>query len=202
VPLRECFQATTPAKADDVVDAPIHRHSHFAVALVAVSALDAQRLPAEVAVPIRIVVQPVLAIHSVVPTRVPTESREAISSATIVNVESNLPYRLTVRLAATAATNDARVFVRSADGTFQPLGRGASIAAVARGTPGQHAHEITCRVESSSSDGCALAYELSAEYHDVLIRSTASLCPDCGLWTAEAPPRERAIRRVEMSRGF
>ena len=138
----------------------------------ALSTLDAQQTSAEVTVPIRIVVQPVLAIRSVVPARARTESGE-IASSSIVNVESNLPYRLTVRLAATA-TNAARVFVRSTNGTFEPLDRGASIAAVPRGTPGQHAHEISCRVEPPAAEGCALIYELSAEYHETLIRSTAT----------------------------
>ena len=136
--------------------------------------LDAQQMSAEVTVPIRVVVQPVLAIRSVVPAPERTASGE-IASSSIVNVETNLPYRLTVRLAATATANDARVFVRSTTGRFELLVRGASIAAVSRGTPGQHAHEISCRVEPPAAEGCALIYELSAEYHDTLIRSTATL---------------------------
>jgi hypothetical protein len=168
---------------------------------VAVSTVGAQQLSADVTVPIRIVVQPVLAIRSVAPARVRMESRDEIESAAIVTIESNLPYRLTVRLAPTATANDARVFVRSGNGTFQPLDRGSSIAAVGRGIPGQHAHEIACRVESPASDGCALIYELSAEYHDTLIRSSATFCAACGLRTADAHHRE-PTRNMEMSRGF
>jgi hypothetical protein len=140
---------------------------------VVVSTLDAQQMSAEVTVPIRVVVQPMLAIRSVVPARARTESGEEIGSGAIVNVESNLPYRLSVRLAPTATA--MRVFVRSANGRFDPLVHGASIVVVARGAPGQHVHEISCRVESPAMDGCALIYELSAEYHDVLIRSTATV---------------------------
>ena len=154
----------------------------------AFSTLDAQQMSADVTVPIRIVVQPVLAIRSVVPARTRTESGAEIAS--IVNVESNLPYRLTVRLAPTATANDARVFVRGVNGTFEPLGRGVSIAAVARGTPGQHAHEISCRVESPATDGCALIYELSAEYHDVLIRSTATGIESSVLRPSSQRPRD------------
>ncbi len=168
---------------------------------VGVSTLDAQEMSAEVTVPIRVVVQPVLSIRSVVPARARTESGEETRSAAIVNIETNLPYRLTVRLAPTATATDARVFVRSANGRFEPLGQGVSIAVVARGTPGHHAHEISCRVESPATDGCALIYELSAEHHDTLMRSTASACPDCGLRAADAHPRE-ATRSMEMSRGF
>lgn len=171
------------------------------VSTVGISTLDAQQMSAEVTVPIRIVVQPVLAIRSVVPVRARTESGDEMGLAAIVNVETNLPYRLTVRLAPTATAIDARVFVRSGNGKLEPLGHGASIAVVARGMPGQHAHEISCRVESPATDGCALIYELSAEHHDTLMRSTASACPDCGLRAADAHPRE-ATRSMEMSRGF
>ena len=157
---------------------------------VAFPTLDAQQMSADLSVPIRIVVQPVLAIRSVVPARAWTESGEAITSTSIVSVESNLPYRLTVRLAPTATANDARVLVGSINGTFQPLGRGASIAAVLRGTPGQHAHEISCRVESPATDGCALVYELSAEYHDMLIRSTATGIQSSVLRPSSQHPRD------------
>lgn len=155
----------------------------------AFTTLDAQQPSAEVTVPIRIVVQPVLAIRSVVLARAQTESGEEITSTSIVSVESNLPYRLTVRLAPTATANDAPVLVRGVNGTFEPLGRGASIAA-ARGTPGQHAHEISCRVESSTTDGCALIYELSAEYHDMLIRSTATRIQSSVLRPSSQHPRD------------
>ncbi len=151
------------------------------VSTVGISTLDAQQMSAEVTVPIRIVVQPVLAIRSVVPVRARTESGDEMGLAAIVNVETNLPYRLTVRLAPTATAIDARVFVRSGNGKLEPLGHGASIAVVARGMPGQHAHEISCRVESPAMDGCALIYELSAEYHDTLIRSTATFHAAYGL---------------------
>jgi hypothetical protein len=168
---------------------------------VAVSTAGAQQLSADVTVPIRIVVQPVLAIRSVSPMPVRTESRDEMGSAAIVTIETNLPYRLTVRLAPTATATDARVFVRSGNGTFQPLDRGSSIAVVDRGTPGQHPHEIACRVESPTSDGCALIYELSAEYHDTLIRSTATCPTACSLRPA-APHLRDAPMVAVTSRGF
>ena len=143
------------------------------IALAAASTTLGAQTAAELTVPIRIVVPPTLAIRSVVPAppRVRGESADAITTTAIVNVESNLPYRLSVRLAPGAA--DARVLVRGSDGAFQSLARGEAIVAISNGTPGHQAHEITCRVAATTPDGCALVYELSAEYHDMLIRTTA-----------------------------
>jgi hypothetical protein len=136
--------------------------------LTAPAALDAQQRSAHVSVPITITVRPTLAIRSVVPA--PTGDQ--LTSTAIVNVDSNLPYRLSVRLAPTAA-NVAHVLVRGADGGFEPLLRGASITTVVSPAPGQRGHEVACRVEPAVADRCVLIYELSAEHDDVLVRSTA-----------------------------
>ena len=155
--------------------------------LVAASTLGAQQ-SAELTVPIRIVVPPVLAIRGIAPAAVQVASRDGVSATSIVTVESNLPYRLSVRRVETAS--DSHIFVRGSDGAFQQLAGGASLVAVARGMPGQQTHEVTCRVESSSPDGCALVYELSAEYHDMLIRTTATLSPTFGLRPAAKNPQD------------
>lgn len=156
--------------------------------LVAASRTLGAQQSAEVTVPIRVVVPPVLAIRGVAAAAVQQQSSDGISATSIVTVESNLPYRLSVRRTVTAT--DARVFVRGPSGGFQPLDPGASLVAVARGTPGHQAHEITCRMESSSPDGCALVYELSAEYHDMLIRTTATLPSKSN---AESGTRTRSV---------
>jgi hypothetical protein len=156
--------------------------------LVAASTTLGAQQSAEASLPIRIVVPPVLAIRGIAPAAVQQDSRDGISATSIVTIESNLPYRLSVRRTETAT--DARVFVRGPNGGFQPLDRGASLVAVARGTAGQQAYEITCRMESSSPDGCTLVYELSAEYHDMLIRTTATLPSKSN---AESGTRTRSV---------
>jgi hypothetical protein len=135
---------------------------------------DAQQSSSQVGVPIRIVVQPVLAIRSVVAGPVRIDASNGVQSAAHVHVESNLPYRLTVRRAAPA--DRGAVLVRHADGTFEQLTSGASVTAVS--PAGQRTHEIVCRVEGDAAepnvDRCALIYEVSAEFHDMLIRSAAT----------------------------
>jgi hypothetical protein len=140
------------------------------------SLADAQQSAGQVTVPIRIAVRPVLAIRGVVPAPTRTEAALRRESATIVHVESNLPYRLTVRLATPATPGSTRVLVQRADGAFEQLVGGAALT-TAVGRAGQRSHEVVCRVETDGSDPaadrCPLTYELSAEHHDSLIRSIA-----------------------------
>ena len=149
-----------------------HLRAALMIALAAPASLDAQQ-SANVSVPITITVRPTLAIRSVLQTSTRIASGAEVTSSTVVNVESNLPYRLTVRLAPTAGNSVARVLVRSADGAFEPLLPGTSIATAVSRTGGQRGHEVMCRVEYSQADPCALIYELSAEHDDMLVRSTA-----------------------------
>lgn len=168
------------------------------LALAAAPMMLGAQHSADVAVPIRLVIPPTLVIRSVVVGAARTTSSDATVATAIVNVESNLPYRLSVRLAE--APMDARVLLRGADGTFEPLDRGASLVAVARGRPGHQSHEIVCRVEGPAPNGCALVYELSAEYHDTLIRASATLPVAFGLRPAAQRPRDASVL-MAASRG-
>jgi hypothetical protein len=139
---------------------------------------DAQQPSAQASVAITVRVQPVLAIRgvAVAPSRA-AEPRERVEAVSVVDVESNLPYRVAVRLAP--AARGARVFVRSASGAFEPLGPNGSVVVAASRIPGRHAHEVRCRADAMPADAldagrCALVYELSAEYHDSLLRTTAA----------------------------
>jgi hypothetical protein len=129
------------------------------------SSLGGQQLSAHATVQVRVTVQPVVAIRRVVTTT-------ASHTGAIIDVESNLPYRLIVRLAPSTMAENARVLVRGVNGIFESLETNGSVTA-AVATPGQRRHEVFCRVETPAMARCALIYELSAEYHDSLIRSSA-----------------------------
>jgi hypothetical protein len=154
-----------------------HRSIALAVSIMAPVPAKAQQPSAQTSVAISIRVQPTLAIHGVL-AGVARLDGGRLTATSIVNVESNLAYRVAVRLAPAAPTRAARVLVRNATGAFEPLAPGASVIAVASRTPGRHAHEVLCRVEAATADPldaapCPLVYELSAEHHDSLLSTTA-----------------------------
>ena len=141
------------------------------IALATIAApLQAQQPSAQTSVAISVRVQPTLAIHGV--------SGRPGERSSVIDVESNMPYRVSVRRAAAQLPSDARVLVRNAAGSFELLPAGASVTAVVSQTPGRRTHEILCRVETatgvSDAEPCALVYDLSAEYHDSLLRTTAT----------------------------
>ena len=151
--------------------------------LVPVSA-RAQQLSAHTTVPITITVRPSIAIQSVRPALARVDSPTRLTSASVVGIESNLPYRVAVRLAPThgmgGRDDGVRVLVQRADGGFEPLQHGASVTTVVSRTHGQRAHEVVCRVEASAPEmldagRCTLIFELSAEHHDSLLRTTVTL---------------------------
>jgi hypothetical protein len=166
-----------------------------AIASVATPATaDAQQHSAQTSVAITVRVQPLLAIRGVaVAAARASESGQRADAVSVVDVESNLPYRLAVRLAPAAAAGGGRVFVRAASGGFEPVGPDASIVVAASRTPGRRTHDVRCRVEAMpaearDADRCALVYELSAEHHDSLLRTTATV--NDGLRTADTNRRE------------
>lgn len=156
----------------------------LAMVLFAPMAAHAQQLSAEATVAVTVRVRPSISIRAVTPAPTRGDSETGMTVPTVVAVESNLPYRVAVRLAPTEAlrerSNAARVLVRAADGTFEELRAGGAVTAVVSAVPGRREHEVVCRLETSAAEvldagRCALVYELSAEYHDTLLRSTATL---------------------------
>ena len=152
-------------------------HSSIALAVSIMTAVpvEAQQPAAQTSVAISVRVQPTLGIHGVVAGVTRLEAGR-LTATSIVNVESNLPYRVSVRLAS--PPDGARVLVRGATGVFEPLAPGASVTTVVSRTPGRRGHDVLCRVETTTLapvDGaaCGLVYELSAEHHDSLLRTTA-----------------------------
>jgi hypothetical protein len=141
----------------------------------------AQQLSAHVSTSITIAVRPTLTIRGITPARIQVDSAGHVNSSAIVHVESNLAYRLSVRIAP-AANRSARVLVRRADGAFQHLVTGESITTAVSRSRGPQSHEVVCRIATPESDGCPLVYELSAEHADVLIRTMAV---DSGLRAAD-----------------
>jgi hypothetical protein len=137
-------------------------------------AVGAQQLAAQISVPVAVTVRPTLAIRSVMPRPARVEPAHDLTSSTVVNVEANLPYRLAVRLAPLGGNGHGRVLVRSADGRFEPLVHGASVTTAVSRAGGERGHEVVCRVESSATESCTLVYELTAEHHDTLLRSSAT----------------------------
>lgn len=134
---------------------------------------DAQQLSATVSVPISITVRPAASIRSIDPRTPRVDASGFVVASAMVHVESNLPYRLTVRR-ATDADPAARIEIRRPDGSYLPLGDGAAVHTIAGAPPGDRVHEITCRVGARDDDstGCALVYELTANTGEGLIRTT------------------------------
>ena len=178
--------------------------THALLALITLAspmAIGAQQLAAASSVPITLTVRPTLVIRSLAPAPARVTPSGDLTSSTLVSVESNLPYRLAVRLAPSAVHEGSRVLVRSADGRFEPLVHGASVTTAVSRAGGERGHEVVCRVESSATESCALVYELTAEHHDILLRSSAT---DHGIRSAD-PHRGVASDRLTAasgSRGF
>ena len=176
------------------------------VSLIATTPTYAQHVSAQTSLTITVTVAPSIAIRSVAPGA-PRHDAGGLTTPAMVQVESNLPYRLAVRLApeqgARGAGNATRILVRNAAGRFEPLVAGSSVTTVVSRGAGRRSHEVLCRVEAPASEPldagrCALVYELAAEHNDALLRTSAT---DYGLRTADAILRE-APAPAEASRDF
>jgi hypothetical protein len=154
-----------------------HTRIALAVTMMLPLPLAAQQPSAQTSVAITVRVQPTLAIRGVVTAAARLESVDRLAATSLVDVESNMPYRVSVRLASTAT--GGRVLVRNASGAFEALGPGASVTTVVSRAPGRRTHEVLCRLEGTDAEAqdvtaCALVYDLSAEHHDSLLRTTAT----------------------------
>ncbi len=139
----------------------------------------AQQHAAEISTSVTVRIRPTVTIRDVVPGTARVEAAGKLASTAVVNVLSNLPYRLAVRLAAPISDTRVRVLVRNQSGAFEPLAPGESITTAASRWGAETSHEVACRLEASSPellDGarCDLVYELSGDYRGTTFTATAT----------------------------